>query len=177
MANRFFTRISRNPEQVLAFIVVGITYSTIITILILASLSCTPQRRIERILKKHPYLLTQKDTVVVSDTVRITIPGTQKDTFFQVQRLIDTVTIVQDQLKVKMWMVHDTVFVDAECDTITQTVVRTIKVPQDKFVYRRPRDGLTVALLGIIFGLGIFMITRGYILGSRIREKDNNRNL
>lgn len=172
MVNRFFIRISRNPEQLLAFMVITITYSTIIAILLMASTSCTPQRRLERILKKHPYLLTQKDTVVVTDTVRITIPGTQKDTFFQVKKLIDTVTIVQDRLNVKMWMVHDTVFVDAACDTIRTTVVRTVKVPQHKFVYRKARDGLTVTLLGIIFGLGIFMVFRGYLLGSRIRNRD-----
>jgi hypothetical protein len=63
------------------------------------------------------------------DTVRITIPEVKVDTVFHTDQLIDTVTIVKDNLKVKIYTVHDSVYVEGKCDTVYVEKILEKKVP------------------------------------------------
>lgn len=122
--------------------------------------SCTPQKRLNRLIKRHPYLLQEQQTIIVHDTLEIMIPGTKVDTFFSVKQLIDTVVFTKENLTVKTWIVNDTVYTSAECDTIYKTVIREIPVKTSKVIYRKPRDGLIIWLLIIAVLIGLIAIVR-----------------
>lgn len=97
-------------------------------------LSCTPQRRFTRLIEKHPYLLTI-DTLIIHDTVKLTVPKVVHDTiinqhfFTQITR--DTLVIQKDRLRVEIY--HDTVkknvYIKGECDTITVEKIVERKIP------------------------------------------------
>jgi hypothetical protein len=105
-----------------------------ILILIVILISCTPQRRFTRLIDKHPYLLTT-DSIVIHDTVNITIPEIVHDTvisehfFHEITR--DTLVLQKDRLTVKIF--HDTiknnVYIKGKCDTVTIEKIIERKIP------------------------------------------------
>jgi len=102
--------------------------------LLLIIISCTPQRRFDRLVKKYPYLLTS-DTLIVKDTIRdtirITVPEVEVDTIVSVKELYDTIILEKDRIKVKVWRVKDKVYINGKCDTIY------IEKPIERIVYRK----------------------------------------
>ncbi len=96
--------------------------------------ACSPQRRFNRLIKKHPYLLTS-DTLIVKDTIRdtirITVPEVEVDTIVSVKELYDTIILEKDRIKVKVWRVKDKVYINGRCDTIY------IEKPIERVVYRK----------------------------------------
>jgi hypothetical protein len=94
----------------------------------LTLLSCDPVKRHSRLVKKFPHV-HQQDTVIIRDTVRIDIPEVSVDTVFHEKLLRDTVVIQKERLKVTMYTVHDSIYVDAKCDTITVEKIVERKVP------------------------------------------------
>ena len=82
----------------------------LIAILLLGMFACTPQRRFNRLIEKHPYLLTT-DTIYIHDTVEILVPKIEYDTiysehfFTEITR--DTLVIQKDRLRVEIY--HDTI--------------------------------------------------------------------
>ena len=94
-------------------------------------ISCTPQKKLQRLIKKHPELL-KPDTIIVTDTVRLITPRTQIDTFYSVKQLIDTIRIEKNNLKVLTYLKNDTIYLDAECDTIVVEKIRELKIPYEK---------------------------------------------
>jgi len=92
-------------------------------------LSCSPQRRFQRLIEKHPELLTT-DSITVHDTIRVIVPEVKVDTVVDVQKLLDTVYLQQDQLKVKVWMDrYNKVYIQGQCDTVYIDKVITRKIP------------------------------------------------
>lgn len=91
---------------------------------------CAPVKRHDRIVRKYPFVHKQ-DTVKLVDTVRITVPEVRVDTVTTLQRLLDTLIIEKENLKVKIWRIPqtDSVFVQGKCDTITVEKVLIRKVP------------------------------------------------
>ncbi len=97
-------------------------------------MACTPQRRFARLIEKHPHLLTT-DTLVIHDTVKVTVPKIIHDTiinehfFHEITR--DTLVLQKERLTVKIF--HDTikknVFIQGECDTITVEKIVERKIP------------------------------------------------
>lgn len=103
-------------------------------ILLLVLLSCTPQRRFDRLVKKYPYLLTSDTLVVrdtIRDTIRITVPEVEVDTIVSVKELYDTIVLGKDRIKVKVWRVKDKVYINGKCDTVY------IEKPIERIVYRK----------------------------------------
>ena len=106
----------------------------LIAILLLGMFACTPQRRFNRLIEKHPHLLTT-DTIYIHDTVEILVPKIEYDTiysehfFTEITR--DTLVIQKDRLRVEIY--HDTikknVYIRGECDTITVTEIVERKIP------------------------------------------------
>ncbi len=92
-------------------------------------ISCTPQRRLERLLKKHPEL-TNVDTVVIRDTIRITVPKVRIDTVVNIEELWDTVYLEKDQLTVKVWRDrYNKVYIQGQCDTVFIEKIIDRRVP------------------------------------------------
>ena len=106
----------------------------LIAVLLLGMFACTPQRRFNRLIEKHPHLLTT-DTIYIHDTIEILVPKIEYDTiysehfFTEITR--DTLVIQKDRLRVEIY--HDTikknVYIRGECDTITVTKIVERKIP------------------------------------------------
>jgi hypothetical protein len=97
--------------------------------LIALVISCTPQRRLERLLRKHPEL-TSIDSITIHDTIRVIVPEVRVDTIVTLEQLYDTVYLEQEQLKVKVWMdKYHKVYIQGKCDTVYIDKIVTRKVP------------------------------------------------
>lgn len=107
---------------------IGIYKITNTLLLILLLASCTPQKRLARLVKKNPELI-RVDTVTVTDTFTVITPRTHIDTFYSIKQLIDTVRLEKDNLRVITYLKNDTIYLDAECDTLVIEKIRTVKVP------------------------------------------------
>ena len=90
---------------------------TAIIILSILLVSCNPKDRFTRLITKHPELITT-DSITVHDTVRVIVPEVKVDTVVKVNDLLDTIYIEKEQLKVKVWMKGDDVFIEGKCDTV-----------------------------------------------------------
>ena len=90
--------------------------------------SCSPVKRFNRLIERHPELITS-DTVTLVDTIRVIVPEVKVDTIVSVQSLLDTVYLEQEQLKVKVWMKGDQVFIQGKCDTVYVDKIIERKVP------------------------------------------------
>ena len=132
------------------------------TLLILCS--CTPQRRFERLITRHPELLTTQ-YIVVRDTIRITVPEVHVDTIVDKQTLVDTIYLEKEQLKVKVWMKGEKVYIQGKCDTVYIDKVITTKVPV-KIYEKTP---VWKKIINFIVTL-IFIIVILYILYRLIRK-------
>jgi hypothetical protein len=97
-------------------------------LLFLTITSCSPVKRYNRLIRLHPELITS-DTVTLVDTFRVVIPEANVDTVVPVQSLLDTVDLQQKQLKVKVWMKGDKVFIQGKCDTVYVNKIIERKVP------------------------------------------------
>ncbi len=94
-------------------------------ILVFLLISCSPQRRLNRLVKKHPELITM-DTIVVRDTVIVESYNYDTTTII---RMHDTTTVINNEkliLKYFYDTLRETIYHDVECigDTVyTETLV------------------------------------------------------
>jgi hypothetical protein len=91
-------------------------------------LSCSPVKRFNRLIERHPELITS-DTVTLVDTFRVVVPEVKVDTVVSVESLLDTVYLEQERLKVKVWMRGDQVFIQGKCDTVYVDKIIERKIP------------------------------------------------
>ena len=99
----------------------------LISLLVLIA-SCSPKTRFTRLIEKYPYLLTV-DSVTIHDTIRVVVPEVHVDTFVKVKALLDTVYLEKEQLKVKVWMKGDNVYIQGKCDTVYVDKIIERKIP------------------------------------------------
>lgn len=109
----------------------------IILLLIPVLFACSPQKRLNRLIKNNPELV-KSDTILVKDT--LIVDGTSKDTIFQSVVTRDTVTIVRDQLTLKYYSDGKTVYLKGTCDTVKiireiPVTVRTVSPIREVTVY------------------------------------------
>ena len=100
----------------------AILWIFIATLLLLSS--CSPQKRLARLVKHHPELM-RIDTVTVKDTV--TVPSMQADTFFTMRQQFDTIRVNHDSIQLLIVKRHDTIWFSAKTDTFK--ITHDIKVP------------------------------------------------
>ena len=132
-------------------------------LLIFILASCSPQKRLSRLVNHHPELKIV-DTLHIRDT--IPIPRIQADTLLHIDSLFDTVTIKKDRLKVSVLRLRDTLYLQGKCEADTIFVDRKIPVERiinlkpdrvDQLISRIP--WLVVGLISIIL-LILFLILR-----------------
>ncbi len=97
--------------------------------------SCSPQKRMQKLLSRHPELL-ERDTILLSDT--LITPQWQFDTVFLAERLRDTILIHKENLSIRIRQVHDTVYL--ETLRAADTVVIQNRVPIERIVLKQPPD-------------------------------------
>lgn len=122
-------------------------------LIILLLASCSPVKRFNRLIEKHPELLVQ-DTLLIYDTITLYVPEVRTDTVVTLKELIDTVTITKDRVTVKTWYVpkEKKVYIQGKCDPIYITKIVERKVP----VYYYEKYPLWKKLINIL--LTIFII-------------------
>ncbi len=114
----------------------------LIIALILILSSCSLEQRVEKKLRRaerkiekltilYPQLL-KRDTI--NDTIQITIPQVEVDTFFQ-GKDGDTVTLYKDRLRIQYVRQGDTVYISGKCQT--DTIYKTVSVPFEQIVVRK----------------------------------------
>jgi hypothetical protein len=135
------------------------------TLLILCS--CTAQRRFERLITKHPELLTTQ-YIVVRDTIRVTVPEVHVDTIVDRQRLVDTIYLEKEQLKVKVWLKGEKVYIQGKCDTVTINRIITKKVPVKIYektpIWKKIVNFIVVLIFIVIVLYILYRLIRKYIL-------------
>ena len=128
-------------------------------ILICLIVGCSPQKRLNRLLTKHPQL-TQQDTIVVRDTV--TIQNYVHDTT-TVLEFHDTTTVINNE-RVILKYFHDTLtkeihhYVECKGDTVYMEKL----VPIEKAVFRELSwwDKYKEFIYIILGLLGVLMIMK-----------------
>ncbi len=127
-------------------------------IIILILCSCSAQKKLNRLYKNNPELFT-KDSILIRDTVNIITPRTKIDTVYSVNRLVDTIRIEKNNLKVITYIKNDSIYIDAECDTIhiTEYIDRTVyfnKGVVTKPFYKQNVFWILVILIPVSFYFG-----------------------
>ena len=135
-----------------------------ILLLITLIISCTPQRRLERLLRKHPEL-TSVDSITIHDTIRVIVPEVHLDTIVTLQQLYDTVYLEQEQLKVKVWMDrYHKVYIQGKCDTVYIDKIVTRKIPiriyEKTPLWKKIINWIFVFLLIITVGYTLYKVAK-----------------
>ena len=106
---------------------------TILFLLLYFLFSCTPQRRLNRLLTNHPELL-EKDTIIVRDTVVVENYNYDTTTIIKTH---DTTTVINNErvvLKYYYDTLREIIHHDVEC--LGDTVYIETLVPIEKAVYK-----------------------------------------
>ena len=102
-------------------------------IIVIFILACSPQKRLNRLIDKHPELSTL-DTI--RDTVMVIVPKTITDTFISLDSLRDTVIITKDRLTIKTVIKDNKIYIEGECDT--DTIYQPFETIVEKVIYKTP---------------------------------------
>jgi len=129
-------------------------------LILLLIASCTPQKRLARILSNHPYLIEQRDSIVSydtlfrpifkHDTIFMPIKG-QRDTFvIRTERGVTNVYLNEDKSEVG-------VLQEIKPDTIIQirTIVKELVDTSDAKINRYIIKGFVSLLIILAFILGL----------------------
>tara|TARA_R110000744_G_scaffold335959_1_gene441289 strand:- start:181 stop:609 length:429 start_codon:yes stop_codon:yes gene_type:complete len=94
---------------------------------VIFAVSCSPTKRLHRLIRNNPYLLTVKDTVIIKDTIKYNTDRVFRDSIFLINDARrDTVIIKENNLTIRTYINGDTIYMSGECDTIF------IEVPYEK---------------------------------------------
>tara|TARA_R110000824_G_scaffold57532_3_gene156307 strand:+ start:258 stop:659 length:402 start_codon:yes stop_codon:yes gene_type:complete len=86
-------------------------------LILLIFFSCSPIKRHSRIVKKFPYVHTI-DSIKLIDTIKVTTNKVEYDTVIHERMLFDTITLTKDNLTVRVLKIRDSIYINAQCDTI-----------------------------------------------------------
>ena len=130
-----------------------------VMILLFSLFGCTPQKRLQRLLKHHPELL-QKDTVTVKDT--FVINRTQFDTI--VNAHFDTINIEKERVKIQLIKKDSLIYINAV--TPGDTIVIEKKIFVDKIIYptEKPTTSIRSKILNSFLATIVIMFLSLLIL-------------
>jgi hypothetical protein len=118
-----------------------LTLAVIITI----TFSCTPQKRLSRLVALHPEL-TITDTIKINDTVITT--QIRIDTAFHLTTIKDTITIEKEKLRLQIVEIRDTIYIEVEHDADTIVIER--EIPVEKFIVQEQNEDKIQSLDGLL---------------------------
>ena len=120
--------------------------------------SCSPQKRLNRIIKNNPGLLQTRDTIIMRDTITLSIPSVKIDTTLHLKNAKDTVVLKQDFVIVKTFIKGDSIYIEAKTEPITQTKIIEKRIPVDRFVVEEKHPWGYFIWLGLIIVIQWFVI-------------------
>lgn len=109
-------------------------YLSILFTVIAISFSCTPQKRLSRLIKNNPEL-TITDTIKINDTVITT--KTRIDTAFHHSILKDTITIEKEKLRLQIVEISDTIYIEVEHEA--DTIIIEKEIPVERIVVQNQK--------------------------------------
>lgn len=124
-------------------------------------LSCTPEKRLARLVKKHSELI-RKDTVKIVDSILTSL--IRSDTVVNWASLTDTIILTKDSLTVTVYRIRDSVYIGGTVKPYT--IYKTIKVPVDRIVnpVSTPKKSpWTYVLIGAFSSLFLIVLFLLYI--------------
>lgn len=104
----------------------------ILFISLIIIVSCSPQKRLNRLIDKHPSLV-ESDTVFVKYTI-ITKEVKSDTAFFY---LIDSIIVTNEKLEIKYIKKNDTIYLSGKCKS--DTIYYTNEVLVEKVVYKEAK--------------------------------------
>ena len=99
----------------------------VLAFFIVATLSCTPQKRLQRLIEKHPELV-QADTIFIIDT--LISPAIQADTAIIFTGTRDTLIVEREKLRVEVIRHTDTLYLNGR--VAPDTIVNSREVVHEK---------------------------------------------
>lgn len=135
----------------------------IVFVLCLMVLACSPEKRLQKLLKKHPELLNKVDTVTVVRKDTITIDRIVTDTAFHSS--VDSFIIVKDKLRIVYRKIRDSIYIKGEYlgDTIVRidTVRIEVKIAEvrEPTLWEEVKGWLWLVIL-IIVGLTVWKLKK-----------------
>lgn len=127
--------------------------------------ACTPEKKLARLVRKHPELL-KADTLTFFDT--LITHSIHADSSYHYSRLRDTIVLIQDRLRVQVYQYHDSIFINGSYTG--DTVVRKVVVPYNyvEATTKTENQWWVGPLIGFLIALcGFFFL--------RARQKPENR--
>jgi hypothetical protein len=123
-------------------------------LLFMGFVACSPQRRLNRLVRKHPELIS-KDTVRIIDTIRI--PSIQLDTTIETKP-VDTVYLEKERLQLQIIRHYDTLKIHSLVKP--EKIIIKKEIPVEKIVVKKVPNQLNKYLfLSLLFLLFLFILT------------------
>jgi hypothetical protein len=103
------------------------TRKIIFLLALVSVVACTPERRLARLVDRHPELRTT-DTVTFRDM--IAVAPVSIDTALTLARLATPVALSRGRLEMTLSRAHDTIYLAGKCKA--DTIVRTLRIPVER---------------------------------------------
>jgi len=115
--------------------------------------SCSPERKLRKLLRKHPELLTT-DTIFYSDT--IISPSLKVDTAIYID--FDTVVLEKAKLSIQLIRINDTIYLNGEVKS--DTIIKEIPIQINSVNSSKKTPFAYIGFLGwvLIFFLLIILV-------------------
>lgn len=134
----------------------------IINILLISLLlSCSAEKKLAKLVQKHPELVSN-DTITITDT--IVTSSVKSDTILYNQPTTDTVIIKKEKLTIKYFNTRDSIFIEGKCDP--DTIIKEIPVKVNTInpvKYETKTPTWAYMLLGILLFIIIIIVAKKYI--------------
>jgi hypothetical protein len=99
-------------------------------------ISCSPQKRLQRLVKNNPELI-RVDTIHFRDTINVITNEVYKDTLLTLKSISkDTLIITKENLRIKTFYNYhtDSIFISGECQSDTVFVPYEVAIPISNIV-------------------------------------------
>lgn len=108
----------------------------VIIVLCIIVVACTPEKKLRRLLNKHPELLNKVDTVTVIESDTFIIESILVDTAFSTS--IDSITVEKDKIRVVYRKIRDSIYLTSEYLGDTIVKLDTLYVETKTAEVRKP---------------------------------------
>ena len=99
-------------------------------------ISCSPQKKLQRLVKNNPELI-RVDTIYFRDTINVITNEVYKDTLTTLKSISkDTLIITKENLRIKTFYNYhtDSIFISGECQSDTVFVPYEVAIPVSNIV-------------------------------------------
>jgi len=113
------------------------------------AVSCAPQKKLARLIKKHPELVRDSSYVDL-DTFIVNIPSVHSDSVVYINTIRhDTFVMEKERLRIRTFIYKDSLFIEGECDEIHDTIIQKETITFPVVVNETTTDWKTSALIGL----------------------------